>query len=408
MTCIVGGLIVCFSTITQAQETIQIALNIPMSGAFANIGDLYVKNSLFAIDAINARGGVMGRRLEIVSFDNKNNAQEALLALRLITDRRIPFMIQAGGSHIAVALAEATARHNERNPDNRLLFFVEPGDQDLSNEKCNFWTFTFMANQEVKMEALTNLLATTKDISRVYLINQDFLFGQMVQRQAREMLARKRPDIEIVGDDLHPLGRVKDFTPYVAKIKASRADAVITGNWGADMALLVKAAKESGLDAVFYTYYGIGPGAPTAMGSAAIDKIRMIWRWHPNLPFTRERQAADDFKRRFGLEYYSIPVYNIFGMLKTAIEHRQSTNAVQVAYALEGMRFETSMGEAWMRPDDHQLFEPLYILTVVKADGKTIKYDMENTGLGTRTDARIEVKDQLLPTRCTMQRPPTP
>ncbi len=392
-----------------AQETIKVALNIPLSGPFANIGELWVNSSQFAIDEINARGGVMGRKFEIVAFDNKNSPQEALLALKRITDQRIPFMIQGGGSHVAVPLAEATARHNEeRNPDNRLLFLDEPGDQDLTNEKCNFWTFNFMANQEVKMEALTNHLARKKDIKRVYLFNQDYLFGQQIRKYAREMLTRKRPDIAIVGDELHPLGRIKDFSPYISKIKASNADTLITGNWGNDMTLLVKAASDSGLDTQFYTYYGLGPGAPTVMGKAAIDRLKTIWRWHWNLPIEKERKAADRYKRRFNLEYYAMPINNIFDMLTVAVERAGSTDAVKVAYALEDLRINTGMGEAWMRPEDHQLFEPLYIVSVVDADGTVVKYDIENTGLGTKTDERIEVKDQLLPTQCKMVRPPKP
>ena len=177
-----------------AEETIKVAVNIPLSGPFANIGELYVNSAQFAIDDINARGGVMGRKFEVVAFDNKNSPQDALLVMKRITDQQIPFMIQSGGSHVAVPLADATARHNERNPDNRLLFLDEPGDQDLNNEKCNFWTFTFMANAEVKMEALTNHLVQKKNIKHVYLFNQDYLFGQQVRKHAREMLARKRPD----------------------------------------------------------------------------------------------------------------------------------------------------------------------------------------------------------------------
>ena len=182
------------ATTALGEETIKVALNIPLSGPFANIGELYVNSAQFAIDDINARGGVMGKKFEVVAFDNKNSPQDALLVLKRITDQQIRFMIQSGGSHVAVPLAEATARHNERNPDNRLLFLDEPGDQDLNNEKCNFWTFTFMANEEVKMEALTNHLAHQKDIKRVYLLNQDYLFGQQLRKHAREMLSRKRPD----------------------------------------------------------------------------------------------------------------------------------------------------------------------------------------------------------------------
>lgn len=407
--CVVGLVLAAAGIGANAADPVRVALNMPMSGPFANVGELYVKNSQFIVDAINARGGVLGgRKLEIVAFDNKNSTQEALLVLKRITDERIPFMIQSGGSHIAVPLAEAIEKHNAREPGNRLLFLNEPGDQDLSQEKCSFWTFAFHPSAEAKMEALTTFIATRKDVKRVYLINQDYLFGHQIQRFAREMLKRKRPDIAIVGDDLHPLGRVKDFSPYVAKIRAANADTVITGNWGADMTLLVRAAAESGLSSAFYTYYGMGLGAPTAMGAAAIDKVKVIWRWHPNLPFEDENRVAEEYKRRFGLDYYSMPLNNLFAMLVTAMERAGSTDALRVAYALEGVRARSSMGEAWMRPEDHQLFEPLYILTITRLNGRDVKYRLENTSLGTRTDARIEAREMMLPTRCRMERPAPP
>lgn len=406
---LIGISMLAFTALAQAAEPIRVALNMPLSGPFANTGELYVKSSHFMIDRINARGEMLdGRKLEVVAFDNKNSPQEALLALKQITDRGIRFMIQSGGSHIAVPLADAVEKHNERQPNNRLLFLNEPGDQELTQDKCSFWTFTFMANAEIKMQALTDYIARQTNIKRIYLINQDYVFGHQIQRFAREMLARKRPDIVIVGDDLHPLGKVKDFSPYVAKIQAAKADSVITANWDSDMTLLIKAAAASGLDASFFTYYAIGPGAPTAMGPAAIDKVKVIWRWHPNLPIETERRAADEYKRRFGVEYYALPLNNLLEMLVAAIKRAGSTDAVRVAHSLEDLRIQGNMGEVWMRPDDHQLFEPLYIFTVVRTNGRDVRYDMENTGLGTRTDARIEAQDMKLPTRCRMRRPPQP
>ncbi len=107
----------------------------------------------------------------------------------------------------------------------------------------------------MKIDALTTAIAKEKDAKKVYLINQDYAYGQSVSRVAREMIGKKRPDIQIVGDELHPTGKVKDFSPYIAKIKASGADTVLSGNWGNDLALLIKAAEEAGSKVTFYTNY---------------------------------------------------------------------------------------------------------------------------------------------------------
>ena len=74
-----------------------------------------------------------------------------------------------------------------------------------------------------------------KEVKKVYLINQDYLFGQSVQREVKNYLAKLRPDVQVVGDELIPLGKVKDFSPYITKINASGAQALLTGNWGPDM-----------------------------------------------------------------------------------------------------------------------------------------------------------------------------
>ena len=118
--------------------------------------------------------------------------------------------------------------------------------------------------------------------SAVYLINQDYSFGKAVAAAAHKMLAEKRPDIKIVGDELHPLQKVQDFSPYVAKIKASGADTVITGNWSNDMVLLIKAGKDAGLKVTWETYYGGSPGTVTAIGEAGVDTLKQVSEWHSN------------------------------------------------------------------------------------------------------------------------------
>jgi branched-chain amino acid transport system substrate-binding protein len=393
-----------FLVCADAAETVKIALNFPLSGPFANVGDLFLKHAQLAVEEINSSGGVLsGQPIELVPFDNKNSPQEALLALQRATDMGIPFMVQGGGSHIAVPLSVAVARHNARNPDTRMLYLNHSGDLDLSNEKCSFWTFLFDSNAEMNMQVLTTQLARQSRIQRVYLINQDYVFGRQVRMLAKQMLKRKRPDVQIVGDDLHPFGKVKDFAPYVSKIRASAADAVITGNWGNDLALLVKAAGESGLNAEFYTFYGGGPGNASAMGASAIGRVKALYRWHPNIANNGAEEFANEYKKRFRLDYYGLPTRTMMGMLAKAIDRATSADPLAVARVLEGMRYGSDTGEVWMRPDDHQLAQALYVFSLVRIDGAEVKYDRENTGIGTRTDVRVEPMETLLPPNCHMQ-----
>lgn len=113
-----------------------------------------------------------------------------------------------------------------------------------------------------------------------------------------------------------------------------------------------------------------------------------------------------EYQRRFGPDYGAMPSSNEFNMLAKAIDNSGSTDPLRVAYALEGIRIQGNMGEVWMRPDDHQLFEPMYIMTLTAVNGKDVKYGLAGTNIGTRTDARIEIPETLVPTRCEMKRPP--
>lgn len=391
-------------------QAIRIAYIDPLSGPFANVGEAGLKHFQAMADEINAKGVLGGRKIEIVPFDNKVSPQEALNQLKRVIDQDIRFITQGNSSAVANALIEAVNRHNERNPGKEILYLNYAAvDPAFTNEKCSFWHFRFDANSDMKMESLTTWMSGNKSIKKVYLINQDYSFGHAVKKAARELLGRKRPDIEIVGDDLHPLGQVKDFSPYIAKMKAAGADTVITGNWGTDMTLLVKAAKDAGYDAIFYTYYGGGLGALPGMGEAAEKRVKQITEWHENISPNKTDKFARDFEKKYKLDFYYLRVRTAMQMFAAALDKAKSADPKAVAYALEGMRFESDTGEVEMRKQDHQLIQPLYLSTVYKVASKggpkEVKYDIEGTGLGFKTDARLEGYTSAQPTSCNMKRP---
>jgi branched-chain amino acid transport system substrate-binding protein len=396
-------------------QTLKIAYIDPLSGPFANVGEQGLAEFRFAVERINAAGGVLGgRKLEVIGFDNKVSPQEALNQLKRVIDQGIQYITQGNSSAVAGALIEAVNRHNERNPGKEILYLNYAAvDPAYTNDKCSFWHFRFDANADMKMESLTTYMAGRKEIKKVYLLNQDYSFGHAVKKAARENLARKRPDVQIVGDDLHPLGKVTDFAPYVAKIKAAGADSVITGNWGNDMSLLVKAARDAGLDVVWYTYYAGGLGTPTAMGEAAAGKVKIIAEYHSNVANNKAAKWDADYRKQApkgNPDFYFLRGKIMWDMFVKAINQAKSADPKAVAYALEGMRHEGDLGEVEMRKSDHQLIQPLYIMTLHKAAAKggpkEAKIDADgNSGLALVTDARLEAYTSAQPTSCTMKRP---
>ncbi|HJV87761.1 MAG TPA: branched-chain amino acid ABC transporter substrate-binding protein [Noviherbaspirillum sp.] len=390
-------------------ENIRIAYIDPLSGAFAATGVNVLKSWQMVADIANREKWAGDNTFEVVGFDNKASPQETLVALKSAIDQGFHYVAQGFGSGAGLALIDAINKHNERNPGKEVVYLnTSAGDPDMTNSKCSFWHFRLDAHAEMRMEALTSYMQPDKNIKKVYIINPNYAFGQQVQRVARENLKRKRPDIQIVGDDLHPFGQVKDFTPYIAKIAASGADSVITGDAGSDLALLIKAAKEANLNANFYTYFASSSGVPASIGSAGADRVKALPYWHPNNETFAGKEIVEAFKKKYNDDFFSSATYAGIELLSTAIKQTKSTNPVKVAYAMEGMKVKSLNGEVEMRKTDHQLQQPLYMVTWVKTNGKDVKFDAENTGYGWRTDRKIDTYVATLPTSCQMKRPPVP
>jgi branched-chain amino acid transport system substrate-binding protein len=387
-------------------ETVKMAFIDPLSGPFAPVGQGILKSWQYIAEMANQQKWAGDNTFEIVGFDNKASPQESLTQLKAAIDQGYRYIIQGNGSGAALALIDAVNKHNERNPGKEVLFLNYAAvDPDLTNSKCSFWHFRFDANSDQKMEAMTSFMQKDQNIKKVYIIGQNYAFGHQVTRAAKDYLKRKRPDIQIVGDDLHPIGQVKDFSPYIAKIKASGADSVITGNWGADLALLIKAAKDADLKANFYTYYGSTTGVPTAMGAAGAERVKYVGYWNANNEKFVGKEIIEGFKKKYNDDYYAMATYTGLLMVGKAIKDSKSTEPLKVALALEGMKTTSLNGEVEMRKQDHQLQQPLYIATWTKVNGKDVKFDQENTGYGWKTDQKLDAFVATQPTSCQMKRP---
>jgi len=386
--------------------TVKIAWIDPLSGMMAPLGQNMVRSWQYAADLATREKWAGDVKFEVVTFDNKLSPQESLTALKSIVDQGIRYIVQGNGSGVAIALSDAVAKHNERNPGKEIVYLNYAAiDPSLTNARCNFWHFALDINSDMKMEALTSYMAKRPEIRKVYLINQDYAFGHSVEKAAEEYLKRKRPDVEVVGKDRHPLAQVRDFTPYVAKIKAAGADTIITGNWGADLALLIKAAKDAGLNANFYTYYAGATGAPTAMGAAGADHVRQVSYWHPNDSVVNAQPIVEGFRKKFNDDYYVMASYTGFKLLSEAMKKAKSTEPLKVALAMEGLKVQSLNGEVEMRATDHQAQQAVYISSWQKVDGKTVRFDQENTGYGWRTEAKLDSYVASQPTSCQMKRP---
>ena len=400
-----------------AEEPVRIGMIEGLSGPFANAGEAVFRNLHWAVERVNQRGGVKlpggARKLELVRLDSKGTADEALTVLRSALDQRIGYVVQGNSSAVAAALIDALNKHNEREPTRRAVFLnYSAVDPALTNERCSFWHFRFDAHADMRLSALMDVLKDDRGVKKAYLIGQDYSFGQYVVKQSRAMIESRRPDIEIVGEELHPMGRVKDFLPYATKIRASGAQAVVTGNWGNDLTLLVKAVRDLGLPVKFYTFYGNALGVPATLGDAGVGAVLAVAEWHPNIGNAASDALVTSFRQRYPDpkdDYLHARMQAMVELLAQAMERAKTADPTAVAKAMEGLKLDAKglggVHEGWMRAEDHQFQQPLIVSVMDKAGVVGVKHDVEGSGYGFRTVKRFEARQVEAPQSCKMTRP---
>jgi branched-chain amino acid transport system substrate-binding protein len=169
-------------------QPIKIALIEGLSGPFGNTGEAVFRNLLWATERVNARGGVRlpsgiggSQPLVLERYDSKGQTEEALTALKSAIDRGARFVTQGNSSATAAALIDAINKHNEREPQKRVVFLnYSAVDPILTNEKCSFWHFRFDAHADMRMAALMAVLKDDKVLKSVYILGQDYSFGHAV------------------------------------------------------------------------------------------------------------------------------------------------------------------------------------------------------------------------------------
>jgi len=403
---VVGGAMVVGAGWAAAQqgEVVKIVRIDPLSGLLGPVGVNQDKSYKFFAEKFSGKGNPAGVKFEFETIDNKLSPAESLNALKAAIDKGVRYVAQGNGSSVALALVDAINKHNERNPGKEVLYLNDSAvDPDLTNSKCSYWHFRFDADTSMKMEAIASFIKTQPDIKKIYVLGQNYSHGVQVAKYAKETIKRQRPEIEFVGEDLHPLAQVRDFAPYIAKLKASGADTLITGNWGSDLSLLVKAANEGGFNGKIFTYYTGVTGTPAALGTNGAGRVYQIGYAHYNMGGQMD-QWMKEFKAKYNDDFYTGSIIRIYQFLGAAMAKAKSTDPVKVAAALEGLKVNTFNGEVEMRKADHQLQQPLYMTVWQKAGGK-YPYSPENTGMTLVPVAEYANYVSSTPTSCQMKRP---
>lgn len=405
---VVAGSMACLagSAVLAAPEpVVRIAFIDPLSGPAADIGRNSLKSWQFMAERLGGAAHPAGVRFRVAGFDNKGSPQESLNALKAAIDQGFRYVVQGNGSGVAAALSDAIGRHNALHPDKVVLYINYAAmDPALTAENCSYWHFRIDADTAMKMRALTGFIAQQPQLRKVYLLNQNYAHGQQFSLYFKAEMARQSPDVQVVGDELHPLFQLNDFTPQVQRIKASGAQALVTGNWGADMRFLVQALQAQGMTLPLFAYYPGLVGTPTALAfSGERLPVYQVASNHTNQDGPLDGLATA-FRQQHGEDLVVTASFDGIRMLGQAMAETASIDPVRVAARLSGLSFQGFNGPVRMRAEDHQLQKGLYISRWQKVNARYPR-SAEATGYTFAPVQYLEGAQISSPPRCQMQRP---
>lgn len=384
-------------------QVVPMAFIDPLSGPAADIGRNSLSSWEFMARALADKAGDV--RFKVAGFDNKGSPQESVNALKAAIDQGFRYIIQGNGSGVTAALLATIERHNTRYPQRAVMLINYAAmDPSLTAEQCSYWHFRIDADTAMKMRALTRYLGQQAGLRKVALLNQNYAHGQQFALFFRREIEREAPAIEVVSEEFHPAFALDDFSGYVQRIQASGAQALVTGNWGADLRGLIRALQSQGVWLPVFAYYPSLASTPRLLA----DTGEQLPVYQVATNHTRQEgevgALAQAFRRQTGEDLVVYAAYDGIRMLLHAMSYVGSTDPVAVAARLSGMIFGGFNGPVSLRADDHQLQKGVYISRWQKVAGPN-ETTAEATGYAFVPVAFMPGSDLASVPNCRMHRP---
>lgn len=379
-----------------------------LSGPQASSGQAYRAGVRYAVERMNATGGWNGEPVQLLEYDNQGGPAGASDKLKAAIADGVQIIVQGSSSAIGGQITEDVRKHNLRNPGKEVVYInVGAEALELTGEKCHFHHFRFAGNAQMRTKALVQAMKQNQTLgTKVYAINQNYSWGQDMEQATVDHAASG--GYQVVEKTLHDVNKIQDFAPYVAKINASGADTVITGNWSNDLLLMMKAAKAAGMKARFATVFLDQPGNVANAGDLAVGHY-VVHVFNPEAAGAAGDRFVTEYMAKTGRSPVFVEPQSAFGleMVGEALRRTRPVNgALDVnafAQALESTRIATPMGEMSMRAADHQVLMPLVVSTVTK----DAKYKVDGTDMGFKPVKVFSAEEAAVPASpaCKMQRP---
>jgi ABC-type branched-subunit amino acid transport system substrate-binding protein len=335
-----------------------------MSGGMKAVSEQWTFGEMVAIEEVNAQGGLLGRKIELIIEDTQLKPEIAVSkAQKYLLDGKIDIIIGAG-SNVVKPLQDLAKQYN--------VLLVMAAHADVETEKnFNYNSVRLTWNTSMLARAIINYAAKyLPGRKKFYLLNQDYAYGRDFAANYKKELARQIPEAQVVGEDYHPL-MSKDLSPFLTKVKLSGADVILSSSWGLDVSVLIKQRLELGVKAIVLDPAVVDPtvireNPEAAVGTHGCDtwfntstskeSLDFIESWkrivkHPDHPLPTNTGAREYIATKFLLE---------------GIKKAGSTEISKVAPALESVRMKSVLGDVYMRACDHQLIMPVQCISVEK------------------------------------------
>lgn len=393
---------------TARAEQLQIAMIEALSGPAASTGIAFTEGMRYAVGKLNAAGGFNGQPLKLLEYDNQGGPVGAAEKLKVAVAAGARIVSSASSSAVAAQLTEDVRKYNLRNPGREIIYLnVGSEAYELTAEKCHFWFFRMGTNPFIRIKALVKTMKDRGVLGeRVYSINQNYSYGKDHERAQRQFVTEA--GATIVGAELHDTNKIQDFSPYVAKLAASKAQTVLTGNWANDIVLLMKAIGDAHLKVQIGNTSLDTPGTLANLGPTALGAY-LVKIFNLEAGGASGKAFIEDFKKTIGHYPASEEPTSVFAgmLLGEALKKVQlrggPIDAKAIALALESARWESPIGTWSVRVADHQAIFPITISEV----SREATYKMDGTDMGfhllrvvSPTDAEVAVDPA-----CKLQRP---
>lgn len=386
-------------------DPLKIGIIESLSGAQTSTGRLFATGVKYGVDSINKNGGFNGEPVQVVEYDNAGGSTGAADKFKQAVADGVNIVVQGASSAIAGQITEDVRKHNLRNPGQEIIFInVGAEAMALTGEKCHFYHFRYTTTAPMRVNALVKAMKAAGDLgTRVYSLNQNYSWGQ--DMQAAIEAAAPMGGYEVVGEVLHDVNKIQDFSPFVAKIKEANPDTVITGNWSNDLLLLMKATGDAGLKVRFGTAFLDQPGNIANAGETALGHY--IANNYDNA--AGDPKFAEDYKAAEGHLPLFVEPQTVFAMkaLQLALGkldfHGGKIDTTKIALALEDTTYDSPVGPISVRKADHQTIRPVVVSKVVKDP----KYPADGTDLGFEPVSVVPGSEAIYPVQssCEMKRP---